>query len=423
MGVLQRQKVIAFCADMIFWLIVVIPFAASFSSAVVDGCIVVLIVLFILKRILSGERIPVLQPVLICFFFLIVIALLSFWNTTSLGASLQGILKLLKYGFVLVIVSLEVRDVAHIQKIVLAAISGLLLVSLDGMYQFIFGVDLLRQSHCSVVIGLSRLNTTFSSTNVFAGYLVLFIPMLAALAFYYLKGKARVIGIGIGLAALFCLVFTFCRSAALGLFLVLFVMVLVRKDKVILVFLLLCALAAPLAIPSNIKDWSKTTNSWVELFLGQDRPIIYETALNMIKSHPFLGVGVNTFVLNYSKYKLHDAVLDPGNQDKADMNWYAHDSYLQMTAETGIVYFLVFLALLFMLFKGSIIFYYRTGHAFLKVCSLGIILGLLAFLVHGLTETNLYYPKIAVLFWFQVALLMAVMRVGKEDGLLNSRRK
>jgi putative inorganic carbon (HCO3(-)) transporter len=186
---------------------------------------------------------------------------------------------------------------------------------------------------------------------------------------------------------------------------------------------LLCALAAPFAIPSNIKDWSKTTNSWAELFLGQDRPVIFETALNMIKTHPFLGVGVNTFVLNYSKYKLHNAVFDPGNQDKADAIWYAHDSYLQMTAETGIIYFLVFLALLFMLFREGIAFYCRTDHSFLKLCSLGIMLGLFAFLVHGLTETNLYYPKIAVLFWFQVALLMALMRVGKEEGLLNSQRK
>jgi O-antigen ligase len=220
-------------------------------------------------------------------------------------------------------------------------------------------------------------------------------------------------GIVIGMLALFCLVFTFSRSAALGLFLALLLMSLIRKDKVILTLLLLCMLVAPFAIPATIKDWSKTTNSWAELFLGQDRPIIYETAFNMIKSHPFVGVGVNTFVLNYPKYKLHNAVFDPGNQDKADMSWYAHDSYLQMTAETGIIYFLVFLALIFMLFRDGITFYCRTEQAFLKLCSLGIMLGLLAFLVNGLTETNLYYPKIAVLFWFQVALLMAVIRLGQ----------
>jgi O-antigen ligase len=408
-----RQSIVAMCGSLIYGFLIALPFAASFSSAAVDGCIVVLVLSFILKRVLSGDGKLAWHPVFACFSLLLLVALLSFVNTINVVSSLQGMQKLLKYGFLMLIVFLEVRDVRHVQKIVGAAIAGLFLISIDGIYQFIFGIDFLRHNEPTVVIGLSRLTATLPNPNVFAGYLVLFIPMLATLTLYYAKGKARVVGIVIGLLALFCLVFTFCRSAALGLFLVLTVMSLIRKDRVMLVLLLLCALVAPFAIPSNVKDWSKTTNHWAELFLGQDRPIIFETALNMIKTHPFLGVGVNTFALNYSKYKLHNAVFDPGNQDKADMSWYAHDSYLQMTAETGIMYFLVFLALLFMLFRDGITFYRRTSDAFLKFSSLGIMLGLAAFLVHGLTETNLYYPKIAVLFWFQAALLMAMIRIEK----------
>jgi len=374
---------------------------------------VLLIVAFVLKRVLSGDRGFTFHPAYICFLFLIVIGLLSFWNTVDLGDSAQGIKKLLKYGAVLVIVSLEVRDAGHIQKIILAAIAGLFLASIDAVYQLMFGFDFLRHNPYTMTIGVIRLNATFPHTNLFAGYLTLFIPVTAALVLYYAKGKWRTGGLVVVTVALFCLALTFCRSAFLGVFLVFVLMSVVKRDKVIFTLLLLCAFAAPLMIPGNVRDWSKTTNSWAEIFLGKDRPIIYETAFNMIRQHPFLGVGVNTFSLNYQKYKLRDAVLDPGNARLKDFHWYAHNSYLQMTAETGIMYLLAFLSLVFFLFRDAIAFYRRTGHAFLKCCSLGIMMGLLAFLVHGFTETNLYNPKIAVLFWFQAALLMAVMRAGK----------
>jgi putative inorganic carbon (HCO3(-)) transporter len=418
-----RQKTRAVCEKLIFWLIVAIPFMASFSSAAVDACIAVLIVSFIFKRFLSGERSFVFHSVFIAFLILILIASLSFVNTMNMKASLQGMTKLLKYGFLLVIVFFEVRDVRHIQKIIMAAVAGLLLISLDGIYQLMYGVDLLRQNHYNMTLGVIRLSATFPHTNIFAGYLALFIPAAIPLVLYYAKGKERTAGLVVVVLALFCLALTFCRSAVLGVFLVSFLMSLVRKDKVIFLLLLLCALAAPFMVPGNVKDWSKTTNSWAEKFLNKDRLIIYETSLNMIKHHPFIGVGVNTFSQNYQQYKLRDAIFDPGDENVPNQNWYAHNSYLHMTAETGIFYFLAFLILLFMLFRESLAFYRHTGHAFLKVCSLGIMMGLFAFLVHGLTETNLYYPKIAVLFWFQVALLMAVMRVGKEEALLNSRRK
>lgn len=420
---ITRQNVLAVCEKLIFWLIVAVPFVASFSSAAVNTCVVALIVFFVIKRALSGVKGLVLDPVFILFFLLMLIALLSFVNTINMKASFQGITKLLKYGFLLVILFAEVRDVRHVEKIILAALAGLLLVSLDGIYQLVFGVDLLRQNHYNMTIGLPRLNATFPHTNLFGGYLALFISILVPLVLYHAKGKLRTLGIVTALLALFCLFFTFCRSAAIGVFFVLVLMSLVRKDKVIFILLLLCALAAPLLAPANIKDWSKTTGSLAEAFLNKDRLIIFETSFHMIKQHPFLGVGVNTFSHNYQQYKLRDAIFDPGDEHVPDQKWYAHDSYLQMTAETGIPYFLVFVGLIFTLFRKGIMFYRGRQDDLLRICSLGLMMGLLAFLIHGVTETNLYNPKIAVLFWFEVGLLMAVVRVGKEADALNLPRK
>jgi O-antigen ligase len=163
-------------------------------------------------------------------------------------------------------------------------------------------------------------------------------------------------------------------------------------------------LAAPFLAPKGVRDWSKSTTSIADLFLHKERLALYKTSFNMIQNHPFLGVGVNTYCLNYQKYKLHDTTAET-----ADTMWYAHNSYLQMASEIGIIGFLVFLGLLLVLLKDLARFFVKASDNFLKLSSLGIFMGIFAFLIHGFTETNLYYPKIAVLFWFQLALLARII--------------
>ncbi len=184
----------------------------------------------------------------------------------------------------------------------------------------------------------------------------------------------------------------------------------IKKDKIIVFLTIIVLLITPFFLPNTIKDWAKNTKSIGELLLNKERLVLYETSFNMIKQHPVIGVGVNTYVLNYQKYKLHDTT--PGTANTA---WYAHNSYLQMAAEIGITGLLMFLYLLFKLFNGWRKFYIKADDNFLKITSLGILMGIFAFLIHGLTETNLYYPKIAILFWFQVGLLGWII-FSKDDN-------
>ena len=169
-------------------------------------------------------------------------------------------------------------------------------------------------------------------------------------------------------------------------------------------------IAVPFLLPSTIKDWAKSTRSLAELLLNKERIVLYETSFNMIRHHPFLGVGVNTYCLNYQKYKLHDTTSDTVNT-----RWYAHDSYLQMAGEIGITGLFIFLWLLYLLFKSWFTCYSSAKDQFFNICGLGVIMGILAFLINGLTETNLYYPKIATLFWFEVGLLMSILNLNKAQ--------
>lgn len=400
------QRIASGCRKLVYWSIIAIPFVASFSSAAVNILVGFMLFAFILKKAINKDIKIAKSPLNWPFFFLIVLSLLSFVNSVNMRSSIQGITKLLKYGFLLIILAGEIRDKKHLNRVIIASLSGLLLASLDGIYQLIFGLDFFRHKPPDFAIGLARLKAAFPHTNIFAGYLALFVPLSIPLILYHLRGWRRhALGL-ITALGLFCLVFTFCRSAVFGVWLVILVMGLIRKDKVVIIMTLLILLIAPFLMPGNIKNWAKTTSSLGEFLLNKSRFALYETSFNMIKNHPILGVGVNTYCLNYQKYKIHDTA-----PDSASTMWYAHNSYLQMAGEIGIFGLAVFFWLLYVLFTKWLRFYRNTKDILLEVVSLGIIIGLVAFLIHGLTETNLYYPKIAALFWFQVGLLMGILRL------------
>ena len=86
-----------------------------------------------------------------------------------------------------------------------------------------------------------------------------------------------------------------------------------------------------------------------------------------------------------------------------------------MAGEIGLIGLGIFLWLLFMLFRKWYIIYKSLPiESFLKIYSLGIMSGIVGFLINGLTETGLYYSKVATLFWLQVGLLLAVFKVAQD---------
>ena len=403
-----KQKAVKASDKIIYWSIIMVPFVASFSSAAVQVFIGFMIFFFLVKKILTKDLSIAKIPINLPFALMIAIAILSFINSVKIHASIQGIVKLLMYGFLIIIMSGEIKDRKHFVRIVVSVLFGLFLSSFDGIYQLVFHKDLFRHQVYNLVIGLPRLNAAFPDCNVFAGYLALFVPFCVPLLLYYLKGKLRIFSWFVVLPSFFCLIFTFSRSAAFGVWLVLLLMGILKKDKVILSALIIILLIAPFLMPTTIRDWSKKTTSWADLLLNKERPVLYETSFNMIKHHPVIGVGVNTYVLNYKKYKLHET-----SPETVNTNWYAHNSFLQMASEIGITGFFIFMWLLYLLFSKWFIFFNNSKDELLRHCSLGAAMGILAFLIHGLTETNLYYPKIAVLFWFEVGLVMVMLSLNK----------
>jgi putative inorganic carbon (HCO3(-)) transporter len=129
----------------------------------------------------------------------------------------------------------------------------------------------------------------------------------------------------------------------------------------------------------------------------------------MISHHPLVGVGVNTFTRNYLKYKLPE----PENAKTSDAI-YAHNNFLHMAGEIGLLGLGCFLWILFNLFKTGIWLYQNLKEEYLKIVAISLIACFIAFLINGLTETSLYYSRVAMIFWYLIGLSLALIKF--SDG-------
>lgn len=192
-----------------------------------------------------------------------------------------------------------------------------------------------------------------------------------------------------------CLIWTQSLGAMLGFFGGLaFLGVLHRNRKKLL--LALGGLAA--ACVAVFLIFSPESFQKIMTFSGaaeKDRASMWMTAWAMIADRPVWGHGLNTFMANYSRYAA-DAGRNPA---------YAHNCFLQITAETGLIGLITFL--LFLTGLGKLIWSALNRCAgssepeapILRAALGGISAALLSFLIQSTFDTNLYALRQAILFW------------------------
>lgn len=124
-------------------------------------------------------------------------------------------------------------------------------------------------------------------------------------------------------------------------------------------------------------------------YLG--RLFIWQSALDMIKDHPLTGVGAGVFMHVYGAY------VQPGANEQSVA--YAHNLFLQVWSEFGLIGFVIFLAILgrvlYMSFRLA-----RTGDSL----SQGIFAAFLGVLVHQQVDIPIWGFEAGGLFWLLVGL-------------------
>jgi len=139
----------------------------------------------------------------------------------------------------------------------------------------------------------------------------------------------------------------------------------------------------------------------------RQRIMIWRIGLLMFKDHPIIGQGIGTFKYHYLNYQ-GKFFENPANKNLINLAVWAreaHNEYVQILAETGILGFLCWMWLLFTFFRGRYISFKeeREKEDYL-LPHLGLTMGALVILVHATVSFPLHIIPNGILLFLLMGL-------------------
>jgi len=287
-------------------------------------------------------------------------------------------------------------------------------------------------------IGRQQVFGLFGNVNYFAEYMIVPLPLAISL-FFTAQNRIHKILLLVGILAMGgSLIFTFTRGSYLAIgisSLFMFFLYLTRRGngfikehKKIFIFTLalillvtfLFTLPNPLNKPGTVisKIQGRISISQFTKDTSLKRRIaIWKFTGMMITDNPILGSGIGTFKYNSLTYqaKFFDQsenrrLYPHGFADKA------HNEYLQLWAELGIIGLGIFLWLMVSYFNYGIKLLKRMQNRYKQGMIIGLMGAIVAVLVDGIFGFPLHLPATIVSFWLILALTIATNKIEADTG-------
>ncbi|NLT57686.1 MAG: hypothetical protein GXX99_01835 [Clostridiales bacterium] len=283
--------------------------------------------------------------------------------------------------------------------------------ALMGVYQNIVGIE----SSVSWIdtkmfaeIG-ARVVGPFDNPNVFGEYLIMLLPLGVCAAAIY-RGGRRAAALATTGAVGLALIYTWSRGAWLGaiaavaLFLLLYHRIflnLVLPGLVALPFAVALLPDAILGRLTSIGNLADTSTAY--------RVSIWNASVRMLGdvAGPGIGSGWQAFTALYPVYALGGAAYA----------LHAHNLYLQLFIELGVVGIATFAVMLVLFFKWVFHCYEHILDRNYASIILALGMGVLALLVQGLTDNVWFNYRIVLLFWLLMGLAVGIGRSGTLDRI------
>lgn len=328
-----------------------------------------------------GSNIPI--------YLFIFAALLSTLASASFFLSVKGFFfKLLEWVLLYFIVIEVIDSKPKFNRVLAAMLLSMALVGVDGLYQYVTGVDFLRGYSSG---GGRVIQGPFTVRNSLAGWLVIMIPI--AFSLIYLK-KNKLFGplawLLTGILTV-CMVLTYSRGALASVLLALIFFSVFKKRKALLITMILL-----LFLSLAFSNYMKTRVNSMVAVPAYDRIGLWEEALGIIEDFPVLGCGLNTY-----------AAVGPLYRVSGGGGCYPHNSYLQMAAESGLLGLIAFSWILVGLFGHSLSDIAKIINKPYGTILLGLSAGLFGFLIHSFVDVNIYTLQLGNLMWFIMALIVS----------------
>lgn len=286
---------------------------------------------------------------------------------------------------------------------------GILAAAGYGIFQgVVIGVDV-NPSYVDLSVNADmpgRVYSYFENPNALGELLLLGLPIMVALIFTSRRwwGKLAALAVfGIGGV---CMAMTYSRASWVGLAAAAFIYVFLWNRKLIPLGIVVAIAAIPV-LPDSVLNRILTITNLNDTSTSSRFPQ-YEAAIRLLKHDPITGAGLGA-----------DAV-----RQAVKMNSYyqgtapfvhAHNTLMQIWAETGIVGLLAFC--------GSVIWTVKETARAVKTAedqaarhiAIGGIAAILGAMVCGLADYLWTYPRIMFVFWFVFGLTLAAIKVCKLE--------
>lgn len=322
---------------------------------------------------------------------------LSMCVTPDVGASISGLRKIVKVTVFALAVAGTVRTRARLLALLGAAAAGAAIVALDGLWQVVTGADVFGVLPGDAPGGLRRLTALYPHANHFAIHGLVVLPAFPVLmwhARHAWQRRAAAIGLGVVIPAWWM---TYSRPGLLGLAAMALVWLVAARAWRAAAACVAAGAAAVLLIPPSVRAWIAAQPSWFDALVQPLRKEIWHAAWGMIQASPWIGLGVNTFLQHFNRFKLPTDLQAPA---------YAHNNVLHMGAEIGAIGVAAFAWLLWRIAQAAWRLLRHPDPA-VRDAALAMACGAAAFLGIGLLESDLYSARSYVPFWLWVGALCA----------------
>ncbi len=328
------------------------------------------------KKLLFSKFRALIYPVFL-FILALFISLVFSQNKVNSLAELYKYITGLFLFFIAASFSEDDKSLA-IQAIILAGLA----ISLLAIYQYFLGFsrvsDYLANNNrllspfASDYLARRRVFLPFVTPGVLGGYLAMVISL-------FLIDKNR---IWLALLVFLALFFTGSLGAFLSLFYALVIYFCfggkIKKSKIAILFgsfisIVIIFIYRAAAGIEHIQPFFSTVarlNYWKE-------------ALGIIQAHPFVGVGLGNFDLTASRY--------------------AHNSYLQIWAEMGVLGLFAFIWIAYTVVKSCVKNLAQLPYKRQTAC---LLVANLVFLIHNFSDFTFFLPEVVFVWWVILGLIV-----------------
>ncbi len=367
-------------------------FTISFSSLVLVSIILGLLT----KRVIRRSAILGFQASRFWPLWAFVLAnFASLATSVNLPRSLNIFIHLIVWVLLLLVTGQVVVNRRMLRTVLLLMIAEGVVISLIGFYDnFVNRIQISALYHYTGGVA-----SIYSNRNQYGNYLIFIIPMAVAFVIYDRHLMQKLMNLGALFALALSLIFTFSRGAWLGC---LFGLSVFMRNWRAWVLALVAIMAIYYFTPENIRIrfrsiWDPNVKS-----ANTSRMLIQLSGLRLWLQHPVLGVGTGNFEI---------AVAGTRVSSLLPTRLSAHNTYLEMLAETGVIGFGAFVWFIWFITTKVWRIKVKPGYQADMIYKLALLSAWLALIIHLVVITAFFNS----MPWFLIGLIFAADRILARD--------